>query len=249
MLVGSHGVKGLVEKKLDVINSKIFNMTLEQKAPVAIKDLLEKDYEKIEKDHPILCVPFIHGEEVIGVMVVYNISFVYINSYNMSLIEMMCDLLGDLIYEKVYLPKAGDQNYFYRDIGVYSGNFFYERLNVYLQNTRKFPGYVFSVMFIYSLKDEFDAEKLKALKEVLSTDFVAVLDNDAKLLGMCLNLMPENTLDIFRNKIRIALEKAGFDKNDYRSNFFTYKNSIEEVNIPEPGELIDAFNREDTFTD
>ncbi|PLX16102.1 MAG: hypothetical protein C0601_10790 [Candidatus Muiribacterium halophilum] len=250
ILVSSHGVKGLVEKKLEVINSKLFNMTIENKAPVSIKELLDIDYESIEKNDPVLCVPFVHGDDVIGVMVIYSISFVYLNSYNLSLIDMMCDLLGDLIYEKVYLPKSGDNNYFYKDIGVYSGSFFYERLNTYSNNIKKFPGYVFSVLFIYSKDKKFDIDKLKILKEVLfSTDFVAVLDDDAMLLGMCLNLMPENTFDIFREKLRHALKKAGFEEADFNMRFFTYHNTLDDVKIPLPGEILDDFNSEDTHTD
>jgi len=226
-------------KELDVKNCTIIKLCIEKHTIITIKDILKNPGETLKPDSIIMAIPIIYKKNnFLGILIVKKISFVAMNDYNISLINTVLTLIADVIYEKEFLPLANNDNFYSKELLIYTGKYFYEKVFTYINYVQKFPGYIFTLAFIkINNADLLDQTVLKIRNILFSSDFIAILDDENHLIGICLNLMDSSSKTVFNSKLEHALEEIFLTSEDYNLLFMEYSNDTKNPEIPSPGEL------------
>jgi uncharacterized protein YerC len=225
----------------------IVQKMFKEKKMITVKDILKESYEKVNTEEPIIAVPFMDkNQNVIGVLLIFNILYFYMTNYNINMIFAVSKMLEEMVYEKFFLPEASYENEFFGEIGITSGKYFYDKVYTYLDYVKMFPGYSFGITFIkfINLDDEKLKKVLLALKNSLfHTDFIAVLDTKQKIIGICLNLIQKDTINLFFKKINVVFKEFDLTLRDYRITYRFFDNSLKNYEIPTLKEIKNEFNK------
>lgn len=237
-LKGVYGNSFDYEKELDTENNVIVRLCIEKSGIITIKDIFENSFEMLKADSVKIALPVIYKSDILGILLIREISFIAMNEYNLSLINTVTNLLSDIIYEKEFLPEASSENFYSKELLIYSGKYFYEKVYTYQYYVKKFPGYIFTLAFIRIINaDLMESTILKIKENLFSSDFMAVLDDRNHIIGICLNLMDSTSQAVFERKLEQALKENLLNEDEYKIVFMEYTNRTRNPEIPDPAEL------------